>query len=90
MDPSSPAPQGTTPSSDHDPGHAWEEFVVASVYPEPGAKAKADYRNYETPTRDTVREFYRENHRHRDLGHHEGRAEAASAGTTASGSPCLA
>ena len=61
MDPSSPA---KTPPPDHDPGHAWEEFVVASVYPEPGMKAKADYRNYDTPTRDTVREFYRENHRH--------------------------
>ena len=61
MDPSSPA---KVPSPDHDPGHAWEEFVVASVYPEPGAKAKADYRNYDAPARDTVREFYRENHRH--------------------------
>ena len=29
MDPSSPA---KTPVPDHDPGHAWEEFVVASVY----------------------------------------------------------
>ena len=61
MDPSSPA---KAPSPDHDPGHAWEEFVVASVYPEPGTKAKADYRNYDAPARDTVREFYRENHRH--------------------------
>ena len=61
MDPSSPA---KAPSTDHDPGHAWEEFVVASVYPEPGTKAKADYRNYDAPARDTVREFYRENHRH--------------------------
>ena len=61
MDPSSPA---KAPSPDHDPGHAWEEFVVASVYPEPGTKAKDDYRNYDTPARETVREFYRENHRH--------------------------
>ena len=51
------------PYQEHDPGHAWEEFVVASVYPEPGTKAKADYRNYDAPARDTVREFYRENHR---------------------------
>ena len=43
--------------------HAWEEFVEEQVYPQPGEKAKQDYRNYESPTRDTVREFYRENHR---------------------------
>lgn len=64
MDPSSPAPLTKSPSSDHDPGHAWEEFVVARVYPEPGTKAQSDYRNYDAPARDTVREFYRENHRH--------------------------
>jgi inositol oxygenase len=43
---------------------AWEDFVESQVYPEPGRKAKEDYRNYENPARDTVREFYRENHRH--------------------------
>jgi len=41
----------------------WEDFVEAR-YPQPGAKAKDDYRNYEHPARDTVREFYRLNHRH--------------------------
>lgn len=43
--------------------HAWEEFIEEGVYPVPNAKAKDDYRNYETPARETVREFYRENHR---------------------------
>jgi inositol oxygenase len=42
---------------------AWEEFVEGHVYSTPGAKAKEDYRNYENPARETVREFYRENHR---------------------------
>jgi inositol oxygenase len=41
----------------------WEEFVEGR-YPVPGQKAKEDYRNYDTPARDTVREFYRLNHRH--------------------------
>jgi len=35
----------------------WEDFVEAR-YPEPGQKAKEDYRNYDNPARDTVREFY--------------------------------
>jgi len=46
-----------------DVGHAWEEFVEQQVYPEPGTKQKADYRNYDSPTRDTVRDFYEQNHR---------------------------
>jgi inositol oxygenase len=41
----------------------WEEFVEAR-YPEPARKAREDYRNYANPARDTVREFYRLNHRH--------------------------
>ena len=43
----------------------WEDFVVAR-YPEPNQKAKEkeDYRNYDNPARDTVREFYRLNHTH--------------------------
>ena len=57
----SPANAKSTP---HDALHAWEEFVEEQVYPQPGSKAKADYRNYDAPARDTVREFYRENHRH--------------------------
>src|SRR5579872_426717 len=39
----------------------WEDFVEAR-YPKPDEKAKEDYRNYDSPARDTVREFYRLNH----------------------------
>ena len=39
----------------------WEDDLL-SRYPEPEHKAKEDYRNYDTPERDTVREFYRLNH----------------------------
>ncbi len=46
-----------------DMAHAWEEFVVEQVYPEPGGKAKSDYRDYDNPARDSVRRFYEENHR---------------------------
>jgi inositol oxygenase len=46
-----------------DAAHAWEEFVAQQVYPEPAAKAKGDYRNYDNPARDTVRRFYEQNHR---------------------------
>jgi inositol oxygenase len=42
---------------------AWEDFIEDQVYPTPGTKAEADYRNYDNPARDTVREFYRQNHR---------------------------
>jgi inositol oxygenase len=42
----------------------WEDFVEGQVYPQPGAKAKEGYRNYDNPARDSVREFYRLNHRH--------------------------
>src|SRR5579872_7242272 len=41
----------------------WEDFVEAR-YPKPDEKAKEDYRNYDNPARDTVREFYRLNHLH--------------------------
>lgn len=41
----------------------WDDFVEAR-YPEPGKKSKEDYRNYDNPARDSVREFYRLNHRH--------------------------
>jgi inositol oxygenase len=41
----------------------WEDFVEAR-YPETGGKPREDYRNYDNPARDTVREFYRLNHRH--------------------------
>jgi inositol oxygenase len=42
----------------------WEDFVETALYPEPEKKAKDDYRNYDTPARDCVREFYRQNHLH--------------------------
>lgn len=42
----------------------WEDFVNQQLYPEPGKKKKEDYRNYDSPARDTVREFYRLNHRY--------------------------
>ena len=45
-------------------GEAWEEFIADAVYPVPQAKARDDYRNYENPARETVREFYRQNHLH--------------------------
>ncbi len=41
----------------------WEDFVE-SRYPAQGAKPREDYRNYDNPARDTVREFYRLNHRY--------------------------
>jgi inositol oxygenase len=40
----------------------WEDFVEHH-YPA-GEKSAADYRNYDNPARDNVREFYRLNHRH--------------------------
>jgi inositol oxygenase len=55
-----------SPSTDpHSPdvGEAWEEFVQTQVYPQPGTKAKSDYRNYDNPARESVRRFYQENHR---------------------------
>ena len=43
----------------------WEDFVV-ECYPEPDtiatSKTTGEYRNYDEPARDTVREFYRLNH----------------------------
>jgi len=41
----------------------WEDSLHAR-YPQPGHKAKEDYRNYDSPARDTVREFYRLHHQH--------------------------
>ena len=37
-----------------DAAEAWEQFIVEQVYPEPQAKAREDYRNYDSPGRDTV------------------------------------
>jgi inositol oxygenase len=50
-------------SEPHDALSAWEDFVAGQVYPAPRVKAKEDYRNYDNPARETVREFYRQNHR---------------------------
>lgn len=45
----------------------WEEDLLRR-YPDPDAiataKAKGEYRNYEAPERDTVKEFYRLNHKY--------------------------
>jgi inositol oxygenase len=41
----------------------WEDDVLIR-YPEEMAKAKEAYRNYDSPERDTVREFYRLNHKY--------------------------
>jgi inositol oxygenase len=54
--------QSNTDSSRQNALHAWEKFIEGQVYPEPGTKAKEDYRNYDKPARDTVREFYKQNH----------------------------
>jgi inositol oxygenase len=40
----------------------WEDFVNERLYPEAGKKQKSDYRNYDEPGRDTVRDFCRLNH----------------------------
>lgn len=45
----------------------WEDFVRDEVYPEPHAKGREDYRNYAAPARDSVRDFYRLNHRFQTL-----------------------
>ncbi|MDG2256379.1 MAG: inositol oxygenase family protein, partial [Opitutaceae bacterium] len=42
----------------------WEEFVETATYPEPEHKKKDDYRNYDDPARDCVKEFYRLNHKY--------------------------
>ncbi|MBK5278119.1 MAG: inositol oxygenase [Bacteroidia bacterium] len=41
----------------------WEDDVLLR-YPEANTKAKEEFRNYEDPARDTVKEFYRLNHTH--------------------------
>ncbi|MEM9160884.1 MAG: inositol oxygenase family protein [Verrucomicrobiota bacterium] len=42
----------------------WEDFVEGAAYPEPHKRLKESYRNYDNPARDTVREFYRLNHKY--------------------------
>ncbi len=45
----------------------WEDFVRDDVYPEPNQKSQSEYRNYSSPARECVREFYRLNHRFQTL-----------------------
>lgn len=47
----------------HDLMELWEDDVLER-YPEEGKKSKEEFRNYVNPTRDTVREFYRQNHKY--------------------------
>lgn len=54
--------QNQTQEKSQDVGDAWEDFIEQQVYPEPGKKAKEDYRDYDHTERESVREFYRENH----------------------------
>lgn len=55
--------ESSTTSAKQNALHAWEEFIEEQVYPKPGTNAQEDYRNYDNPARDTVREFYQQNHR---------------------------
>ncbi len=45
----------------------WQDFVADSVYPEPSGRANHEYRNYDDPARDCVREFYRQHHERQTL-----------------------
>jgi inositol oxygenase len=47
--------------------HALEDFVQEQVYPSPVAKAREDYRNYDSPKNASIREFYRINHQMQTL-----------------------
>lgn len=44
----------------------WEDFITSDVYPKPMRRA-ADYRNYDDPNREGVREFYRLHHMYQTL-----------------------
>ncbi len=41
----------------------WDDDVLTR-YPVPGEKAKEEFRNYDSTEKDTVREFYRLNHKY--------------------------
>lgn len=47
----------------YDTMEEWEEDVLRR-YPEEPVKAKNEFRNYDDPARDTVKEFYRMNHKY--------------------------
>jgi inositol oxygenase len=61
-----PASSNTLPAKEKNPLESLDEWEAAVLqrYPEPGipAKTKENFRNYEDPSRDTVKEFYRLNH----------------------------
>lgn len=62
MSEESPLPRNQAPPIAPFGPAAWEHSVLAR-YPEPAAKAKEAYRDFDDPARVTVRDFYRENHR---------------------------
>ena len=45
----------------------WDDFIAERVYPAPDERARQDYRDFENTVKDSVREFYRLNHRHQTL-----------------------
>ena len=49
--------------SPHDMEELWEQDLLQR-YPTEGTKARSEYRNYDSPARDTVRAFYQQNHTH--------------------------
>ena len=55
LDPSADSVGPGVPQPLADPDQ-WEDFIKEQVYPEPATKARSDYRNYETPAREGVRE----------------------------------
>lgn len=47
----------------HEMMELWEDDLLER-YPENPTKSKEEFRNYDDPARDTVREFYKQNHQH--------------------------
>ena len=62
----------------------WEDDVLVR-YPEEGkpAKAKEEFRNYDNPERDTVREFYRLNHKYQTYDFVQAKSEKNFCSSTA-------
>jgi inositol oxygenase len=44
----------------------WDDFVREDAYPYPG-KSRSEYRNYDSPARECIRDFYRLNHRYQTV-----------------------
>ena len=57
-------PEGAIPLKTLDD---WDDFISERVYPIDGARARSNYRDFESPTRDSVRALYRLNHRFQTL-----------------------